>query len=119
MQRSRTSPSRSTACWPKRSNGTTTRSFIQFNLNPKAKWSDGQPVTPEDVMFTFELMRDKGRPPFANRLNIVAKMEKVGERSVRFTFTDKADRETPLIFGLFPVLPKHAIDPAKPSTDHR
>ncbi|MEK1862522.1 MAG: ABC transporter substrate-binding protein, partial [Rhizobium leguminosarum] len=73
------------------------RSFIQFNLNPKAKWADGQPVTPEDVMFTFELMRDKGRVPFANRLNVVAKMEKVGERSVRFTFNDKADRETPLI----------------------
>src|ERR1044072_1708470 len=85
------------------------RSFIQFNLNPKAKWADGQPVTPEDVMFTFELMRDKGRVPFANRLNVVARMEKVGKNSVRFTFNDKADRETPLIFGLFPVLPKHAI----------
>ncbi|SCW75819.1 peptide/nickel transport system substrate-binding protein [Rhizobium mongolense subsp. loessense] len=87
------------------------RTFIQFNLNPKAKWSDGQPVTAEDVMFSFELLRDKGRVPFANRLNLVSKMEKVGERSVRFTFNDKADRETPMIFGLFPVLPKHAIDP--------
>ncbi|TCU13057.1 extracellular solute-binding protein [Rhizobium sullae] len=87
------------------------RTFIQFNLNPKAKWSDGQPVTPEDVMFSFELLRDKGRVPFANRLSLVSKMEKVGERSVRFTFNDKADRETPMIFGLMPVLPKHAIDP--------
>lgn len=84
------------------------RSFIQFNLNPKAKWSDGQPVTPEDVIFTFELLRDKGRTPFAKRLDSVAKMEKVGERSVRFTFNDKADRETPLILALSPVLPKHA-----------
>ncbi|MBX5221813.1 extracellular solute-binding protein [Rhizobium sp. NLR8a] len=87
------------------------RSFIQFNLNPKAKWSDGQPVTPEDVIFTFELMRDKGRVPYSERLKVVAKMEKVGERSVRFTFNEKADRETPLIFGLFPVLPKHLVDP--------
>ncbi|QPB21372.1 MULTISPECIES: extracellular solute-binding protein [Rhizobium] len=87
------------------------RTFIQFNLNPKAKWSDGQPVTADDVMFSFELLRDKGRVPFANRLSLVSKMEKVGERSVRFTFNDKADRETPMIFGLFPVLPKHAIDP--------
>ncbi|MBB4232028.1 extracellular solute-binding protein [Rhizobium mongolense] len=87
------------------------RTFIQFNLNPKARWSDGQPVTAEDVMFSFELLRDKGRVPFANRLNLVSKMEKIGERSVRFTFNDKADRETPMIFGLFPVLPKHAIDP--------
>ena len=84
------------------------RSFIQFNLNPKAKWSDGQPVTPEDVIFTFELLRDKGRTPFAKRLDSVAKMEKLGERSVRFTFNDKADRETPLILALSPVLPKHA-----------
>ncbi len=87
------------------------RTFVQFNLNPKAKWSDGQPVTPEDVMFSFELLRDKGRPPFSRRLDVVSKMEKVGEHGVRFTFNDKADRETPLIFGLFPVLPKHAIDP--------
>ncbi|MBY2944056.1 ABC transporter substrate-binding protein [Rhizobium leguminosarum] len=88
------------------------RSFIQFNLNPKAKWDDGQPVTPEDVMFTFELMRDKGLPRYATPLKkFVAKVERVGERSVRLTFTDKANRETPLIFGLFPVLPKHAVDP--------
>ncbi len=85
------------------------RTFIQFNLNPKAKWSDGQPVTPEDVMFSFELLRDKGRVPFSSRLNLVSKMEKVGDHSVRFTFNDKADRETPMIFGLFPILPKHAI----------
>jgi len=87
------------------------RTFIQFNLNPKAKWADGQPVTAEDVMFTFELLRDKGRVPFSTRLNLVSKMEKVGERSVRFTFNEKADRETPMIFGLMPVLPKHLIDP--------
>jgi peptide/nickel transport system substrate-binding protein len=86
------------------------RTFLQFNLNPRAKWSDGQPVTPEDVIFSFELLRDKGRPPFSRRLDVVSKMAKVGEHSVRFTFNDKADRETPLIFGLFPVLPKHVIN---------
>lgn len=85
------------------------RSFIQFNLNPGAKWSDGQPVTPDDVIFTFELLRDKGRTPFNKRLDSVAKMEKVGDNSVRFTFNEKADRETPLILALSPVLPKHAV----------
>lgn len=84
------------------------RTYIQFNLNPKARWSDGQPVTPEDVMFTFELMRDKGRPPFSTRLKKVAKMEKIGEHSVKFTFTKDADREFPLLLALSPVLPKHA-----------
>lgn len=84
------------------------RTFIQFNLNPKAHWSDGKPVTPEDVIFSFELMRDKGRPPFSTRLGKVAKMEKVGERSVKFTFTADADREFPLLLALSPVFPKHA-----------
>lgn len=88
------------------------RTFIQFNLNPKARWADGQPVTADDVVFSFELLRDKGRVPFSNRLSKVAKMEKVGERSVRFTFTEEADRELPLLLGLSPVLPKHAIDVA-------
>lgn len=89
------------------------RTFIQFNLNPKAKWSDGQPVTVDDVIFTFELLRDKGRTPFNKRLDAVASMEKIGERSVRFIFNDKADRETPLILAYgTPILPKHATDVA-------
>lgn len=86
------------------------RTFIQFNLNPKARWADGQQVTPDDVIFSFELLRDKGRAPFARRLDVVAKMEKIGEHSVRFTFNDKADRESPLLLALSPVLPKHATE---------
>lgn len=89
------------------------RTYIQFNLNPKAKWSDGQPVTPDDVIFTFELLRDKGAPPFSTRLVagktvLVEKMEKFGEHSVRFTFSKNATRELPLLLALSPVLPKHA-----------
>lgn len=86
------------------------RTFIQFNLNPRARWADGQPVTAEDVIFTFELMRDRGRAPFSNRLSKVSKMEKVGDRSVRFTFNEDVDREFPLLLALSPVLPKHAIN---------
>lgn len=86
------------------------RSFVQFNLNPKARWSDGQPVTAEDVIFSFELLRDKGRSPFSRRLDVVETMEKVGDNSVRFIFNDKADRESPLLLALSPVLPKHAIE---------
>lgn len=87
------------------------RTFMQFNLDTRARWSDGKPVTADDVIFTFELLRDHGRPPFSNRLKKVAKMEKVGDMSVRFTFTKDADREFPLLLALSPVLPKHAIDP--------
>ena len=86
------------------------RSFIQFNINPDARWSDGKPVTAEDVIFTFELFRDKGRPPYSTRLDRVAKMEKVGDNSVKFTFNDSSNREFPLILALTPILPKHATD---------
>ncbi|MBB6487457.1 extracellular solute-binding protein [Rhizobium lusitanum] len=86
------------------------RSYIQFNLNPKAKWSDGQPVTPDDVIFTFQLLRDKGRPNFSKPLKTVSKIEKVGEHSVLIHFNEEADRETPLIVAMFPILPKHVID---------
>lgn len=85
------------------------RTFIQFNLNPKARFADGQPVTADDVIFSFELLRDAGRAPFSRRLDVVERMEKVSERSVRFVFNEKADRESPMLLALAPVLPKHAI----------
>ncbi|WP_435371428.1 extracellular solute-binding protein [Mesorhizobium liriopis] len=87
------------------------RSFVEFTLDERAKFSDGQPITPEDVIFTVELLRDKGLPRYGVTARKIAKMEKVGERSVRFTFNEP-DRELPLILGLMPVLPRHANDPA-------
>ena len=86
------------------------RSFIQYNINPAARWSDGVPVTADDVLFTMQLLKEKGRPPYSTRLNRVASMEKVGPLSVRFTFNDSSNREFPLILSLSPVLPKHATD---------
>jgi peptide/nickel transport system substrate-binding protein len=86
------------------------RTFIEFNLNPSAKWSDGKPVTPEDVIFTYEIFEAKGRPPYSDRMKKIEKIEKTGEHSVRFTFNDKADREFPLIVALTPILPRHAFD---------
>ncbi|WP_411506778.1 extracellular solute-binding protein [Brucella anthropi] len=89
------------------------RKWVEFTLNPKAKWSDGQPVTVDDVLFTYDILTKKGRPPYNSRMSRVEKIEKTGERSVRFTFNDKSDREFPmLIAASMPVLPKHAIDPA-------
>lgn len=88
------------------------RTYIQFNLNPKAHWQDGKPVTPEDVIFSFNLLQEKGRPPYNRRMAVVDKLEKVGENSVRFTFNDKANRETPLMIAMSPILPKHATDVA-------
>jgi len=85
------------------------RSFVELRLDSRAKFSDGHPITPEDVIFTFELLRDKGWPRYATTVKKIARMEKVGSDGVRFTF-GQPDRELPLIIGLMPVLPKHAID---------
>jgi len=88
------------------------RSWVEFQINPKAKFSDGQPITPEDVIFSMELLRDKGRPNYKAYFSKVEKIEKVGERGVRFHMEAAKDRELPLIIGLMPILPKHAINPA-------
>ncbi|MEW9807969.1 extracellular solute-binding protein [Mesorhizobium sp. ZMM04-5] len=85
------------------------RSFAEFTLDERATFSDGEPVKPEDVVFTFELLAEKGYPRYAVTASKIASVETVGERGVRFTFK-RPDRELPLILGLFPVLPKHAID---------
>ncbi len=87
------------------------RSFVTFNLDERAAFSDGKPVTPEDVVFSWRLLRDKGRPNYRTYYAKVTKAEAVGERSVRFDLSNADDRELPLILGLMPVLPRHATDP--------
>lgn len=87
------------------------RSSITFNLNPKARFSDGTAVTADDVLFSWELLKEKGRPNHRTYYSKVAKAERLSDRSVRFTFDTSGDREMPLILGLLPVLPKHLIDP--------
>lgn len=86
------------------------RKSITFNINPAARWSDGEPITPEDVIFTYEVFTEKGRPPYSDRMKRIDRIEKVGDRSVRFIFNDQADREFPLIVALTPIIPKHAFD---------
>ena len=87
------------------------RSFVEFTLNPEAKFSDGTPITVEDVIFSHALLRDHGRPNHRSYYQKVARVEKTGERKVKFTFDGSGDREMPLIIGLMPVLPRHLIDP--------
>ena len=89
-----------------------TRSYVTFTLDPAAHFSDGTPVTAEDVVFSWQLLRDHGRPNHRTYYSRVAKAEILGPRTVRFDFADSSDREMPLILGLMPVLPKHAIDVA-------
>lgn len=88
------------------------RSFVTFRLNPKARFSDGRPVLADDVLFSWALLRDKGRPNHRQYYAKVSRAEALDPLTVRFTFADANDRELPLILGLMPVLPKHAVDPA-------
>lgn len=83
------------------------RSWVAFTLRKEARWHDGRPVTPEDVIFTFETLRDKGQPIYRFYYAGVAKVEKSGERSVKFTFVPGENRELPLILGELSILPKH------------
>jgi peptide/nickel transport system substrate-binding protein len=87
------------------------RSFVTFRLNPQARFSDGQAVTAEDVVFSWALLRDKGRPNFRTYYGKVARALALDAATVRFDL-DAPDRELPLILGLMPILPKHAVDPA-------
>ncbi len=87
------------------------RSHVTFTLDPAARFSDGKPVTAADVIFSWQLLRDKGRPNHRTYYTKVAKAEAVGERAVRFDLAGSNDRELPLILGLMPVLAKHAVKP--------
>src|SRR5580692_10886622 len=89
------------------------RDYVTFHINPKARFSDGHPVTAEDVLFSWTLLRDHGRPGPREYYAKVAKAEEVDPLTVRFDFGGVADRELPLILGLMPILPKHATDVAR------
>jgi peptide/nickel transport system substrate-binding protein len=88
------------------------RSYVTFRLNPLARFSDGQPVRAEDVLFSWALLRDHGRPNHRLFYSKVAKAEALDPLTVRFDFGGTPDRELPLILGLMPILPKHAVDVA-------
>jgi len=83
------------------------RSWVAFTLRANAKWHDGQPITVEDVIWTFDTLREKGAPFYRFYYANVAKVEKTGERTVKFTFERTENRELPLIIGQLAVLPKH------------
>ncbi len=81
------------------------RDWVEFTLNPAAEFSDGSPVTVEDVMWSYETLGTQGHPRYASAWGQVEKMEQTGERSVRFTFNAE-NRELALLMGLRPILKK-------------
>jgi peptide/nickel transport system substrate-binding protein len=81
------------------------REWVEFTLRPEAEFSDGSPVTVEDVMWSYETLGTRGHGRYAGFWSKVATMEQTGPRSVRFTF-DTADRELALLAGMRPILKK-------------
>jgi peptide/nickel transport system substrate-binding protein len=86
------------------------RSYVTFEIDPAARFSDGKPVTPQDVIFSWQLLRDHGRPNYHIYYSKVVAASALDAHSVRFDLTGANDRELPLILGLMPVLARHAID---------
>lgn len=85
------------------------RSWVEFRLRPEAAFSDGHPIRAEDVLHSLMLLRDYGRPNVATAYKKVVRTETPDELTVRLVFADGSDREMPLIMGLMPILPKHAM----------
>ena len=85
------------------------REWVEFTLRPEARFSDGSPVTIEDVMWSYETLGTEGHPRYRGAWDKVASMEQTGPRSLRFTFTVE-DRELALIIGMRPILKKAQWD---------
>lgn len=82
------------------------RSSITFHVNPKARFHDGSPITAEDVIFSFETLRTEGRPNMRRIYQLVTDYKKPDEYTAYFKFGPGADRETPMILAMMPVLSK-------------
>ncbi|MBV8589661.1 MAG: ABC transporter substrate-binding protein [Acetobacteraceae bacterium] len=86
------------------------RMWVAFELRPEARFSDGVPVTAEDVVWTFNTLRDKGRPSFRVMMADVVEVQAEYPHRVVFHFKSNENRQLPLILGGIPVLPKHFWD---------
>eukprot|EP00439_Symbiodinium_sp_Y106_P089343 s1_g1879.t1 len=86
------------------------RSWVEFRVREEARFSDGVPVTVDDVIFSLETLRDQGRPNHKYYYSKVAEIIRPDEQTVRFVFGPDGDREMPLIMGLMPIIPKHIYE---------
>lgn len=81
------------------------REWVEFVLREEAAFSDGTPLTVEDVMWSYETLGTIGHPRYHGAWNKIASMEQTGPRSIRFTFTEQ-DPEMALLIGMRPILKK-------------
>lgn len=83
------------------------RSWVAFNINPRAKWHDGKPITPDDVIWTFNTFMEKGTPFFKAYYGDVKDVVATSPSRIKFTFNHNDNAELPLILSQLPILPKH------------
>lgn len=88
------------------------REYATFRLNPAAHFSDGSPITSQDVRFSFDLLRTHGRPPQRAAYGLVKAVSTPDPLTIRFDLTGAGDRELPLILALLPVLSRAHTDSA-------
>jgi microcin C transport system substrate-binding protein len=79
---------------------------VSYRLRENARWHDGKPITPEDVVWSFDVLKANS-PFYAAYYHTVAKAEATGPREVTFTFTETGNRELPQVIGQLRILPKH------------
>lgn len=80
------------------------RSWMVFTLRPEARWHDGTPITADDVAFSIRMHTTQGTPRRQQYADMIADIAVLDQRTVRIDFTDRANRETPMIMGLMPIL---------------
>jgi len=80
------------------------RLSVVFNLRKEARFHDGSPITPDDVVWTFDTLKSKGAPAYHLYYADVTKAEKIGNEAVKFTLRSAENRELPNILGELPVL---------------
>ena len=85
----------------------TDKSWIIYNLRPEARWQDGKPITADDVVFSFDILKEKGDPFYRSYYADVVKGERLDDHRVKFTFKTGGNRELPVIMGQLTILPKH------------
>jgi microcin C transport system substrate-binding protein len=81
-------------------------SYVVYRLHASARWHDGKPVTPEDVIFSFDALK-KNSPMYSAYYQHIVRCEKQGDREIKFVFDSPGNRELPNIAGEMQVLPRH------------
>ena len=82
------------------------RKSLTVHLNPKARFHDGSPITADDVIFSYNILKEHGRPNMQRIYQIATKVEKKSDHTVYFQFGVDKDHETVMIFAMMPVLSK-------------